>query len=71
MTDLVTGWTENHSVRNNASKWICATVSASITPGRSGFSSEQVRVVIELRSSGEGFVVEMPLMRIVSRAGLR
>lgn len=22
MTDLVTGWTENHSIRNNASKWI-------------------------------------------------
>lgn len=24
MTDLVTGWTENHSIRNNASKWIIA-----------------------------------------------
>ncbi len=24
MTDLVTGWTENHSIRNNASKWITA-----------------------------------------------
>lgn len=23
MTDLVTGWTENASIRNNASKWIC------------------------------------------------
>jgi hypothetical protein len=22
MTDLVTGWTENHSIRNKASKWI-------------------------------------------------
>src|SRR5512139_3406912 len=22
MTDLVTGWTENHSIRNNSSKWI-------------------------------------------------
>ncbi|MDQ1249744.1 MAG: hypothetical protein QG597_4120 [Actinomycetota bacterium] len=22
MTDLVTGWTENHSIRNNAAKWI-------------------------------------------------
>ena len=22
MTDVVTGWTENHSIRNNASKWI-------------------------------------------------
>lgn len=22
MTDIVTGWTENHSIRNNASKWI-------------------------------------------------
>ena len=26
MTDLVTGWTENASVRNNASKWIVAAV---------------------------------------------
>ncbi len=49
----------------------CATVSASITPGASGASSAQVRIVIELRSSGDGFVVEMPLMRILSRAGLR
>jgi hypothetical protein len=24
MTELVTGWTENHSIRNNASKWILA-----------------------------------------------
>lgn len=24
MTDLVTGWTENHSIRNNASTWIVA-----------------------------------------------
>jgi len=22
MTDLVIGWTENHSIRNNAAKWI-------------------------------------------------
>ncbi len=22
MTDLVTGWTENYSIRNNAAKWI-------------------------------------------------
>jgi hypothetical protein len=22
MTDMVTGWTENYSIRNNASKWI-------------------------------------------------
>ncbi|COZ34793.1 Uncharacterised protein [Mycobacterium tuberculosis] len=28
-------------------------------------------MVIELRSNGEGLVVEMPLMRIRSRAGLR
>ncbi len=26
MTDLVTGWTENASIRNNASKWIVAAV---------------------------------------------
>lgn len=26
MTDLVTGWTENMSIRNNASKWIVAAV---------------------------------------------
>lgn len=26
MTDLVTGWTENTSIRNNASKWIVAAV---------------------------------------------
>lgn len=49
----------------------CATVSASITSGASGASSAQVRIVIELRSSGDGFVVEMPLIRIRSRAGLR
>jgi len=28
-------------------------------------------MAIELRSSGVGFVVEMPLMRIASQAGLR
>lgn len=39
----------------------CATVSASITPGALGASSAQVRIAIELRSSGDGFVVEMPL----------
>ncbi|VBA60649.1 hypothetical protein LAUMK191_05627 [Mycobacterium attenuatum] len=22
MTDVVSGWTENHAIRNNASKWI-------------------------------------------------
>ena len=44
----------------------CATVSASITPGRSGVSSAQVRMLIELRSSADGFVVEMPLIRIRS-----
>lgn len=49
----------------------CATVSASITPGVFGASSAQVRMEIELRSNGDGFVVEMPLMRIASRAGLR
>lgn len=26
MTDLMTGWTENHSIRNNAAKWILAGV---------------------------------------------
>jgi hypothetical protein len=49
----------------------CATVSASITPGRSGVSSAQVRMLIELRSSADGFVVEMPLIRIRSRAGFK
>ncbi|CCK63279.1 Conserved protein of unknown function [Mycobacterium canettii CIPT 140070017] len=28
MTDLVTGWTENHSIRNNASKWIVEGIEA-------------------------------------------
>lgn len=28
MTDLVTGWTENSSIRNNASKWICEGIEA-------------------------------------------
>ena len=28
MTDLVTGWTENASIRNNASKWIVKAVAA-------------------------------------------
>ncbi len=41
----------------------CATVSASITPGVVGASSAQVRIVIEFRSSGDGFVVEIPLIR--------
>lgn len=45
----------------------CATVSASITLGASGASSAQVRMAIELRSSGDGLVVEMPLMRILSQ----
>ena len=49
----------------------CATVSASITPAAWGASSAQVRMAIELRSSGDGFVVEMPLIRIRSRAGFR
>ncbi len=49
----------------------CATVSASITPGASGASSAQVRILIEFRSSGDGLVVEKPLIRIRSRAGLR
>ena len=49
----------------------CATVSASITPGRSGVSLAQVRMLIELRSSADGFVVEMPLIRIRSRAGFK
>ena len=26
MTDMDTGWTENHSIRNNASKWITLAV---------------------------------------------
>lgn len=28
MTDLVTGWTENRSIRNNASKWILEGIEA-------------------------------------------
>jgi hypothetical protein len=28
MTDLVIGWTENHSIRNNASKWIVEGIEA-------------------------------------------
>ena len=28
MTDLVTGWTENASIRNNASQWIVKAVAA-------------------------------------------
>lgn len=31
----------------------------------------QVRMLIALRCSGDGFVVEMALIRILSRAGLR
>jgi hypothetical protein len=27
MTDMFTGWTENYSIRNNASKWIVQTAS--------------------------------------------
>jgi hypothetical protein len=49
----------------------CATVSASITPGFSGASSAQARMAIELRSSAEGVVVAMPLIRIASRAGFK
>ena len=49
----------------------CATVSASMTPGVAGASSAQVRTVIELRSSANSFVVDMPLIAILSRAGFR
>lgn len=38
----------------------CATVSASITPGVLGASSAQVRMVIEFRSSGDGWSSRCP-----------
>jgi hypothetical protein len=49
----------------------CATVSASIAPGRPSRSSATVRILIEFRSCGDALVVEMPLRRIRSRAGRR
>jgi len=33
--------------------------------------SAQMRMAIEFRSNGDGLVVKMPLMCILSRAGLR
>lgn len=49
----------------------CATVSPSKNPGSASTSSPALRIVIEDLSNGEGFVVEIPLIWSVSRAGLR
>jgi hypothetical protein len=38
----------------------CATVSPSTNPGSASTSSPALRTLIELRSSGEGFVVDTP-----------
>lgn len=40
----------------------CATVSPSKNPGEASTSSPALRILIELRSSGEGFVVDVPLI---------
>ena len=49
----------------------CATVSASITPATVGGSPPALDNPIELRSNGDGFVVEMPRSCIDRRAGTR
>lgn len=49
----------------------CATVSASTAPGLLGASSAQLRMALEVRSNGDGFIVETPLIRIRSRAGFK
>lgn len=49
----------------------CATVSASATPGMDAGSSPTLDSPIELRSNGEGVVVEIPFSRIADRAGAR
>ncbi|WP_227993467.1 hypothetical protein [Pseudactinotalea sp. HY160] len=44
MTDLVTGWTENTSIRNNASRWIVAAMAdlqGMIRPGSEGDDDER------------------------------
>ena len=42
----------------------CATVSPSKNPGSASTSSPALRILIEDRSSGEGFVVETPLILV-------
>ena len=49
----------------------CATVSPSKNPGSASTSSPALRTLIELRSSGEGFVVETPLIWSVAFAPAR
>ena len=46
-------------------------MSASMTPGTCGASSVHRRIVIELRNSAAGLVVEMPLIEARPRAGPR
>jgi len=49
----------------------CATVSPSKNPGSASTSSPALRILIEDRSNGEGFVVETPRIWSVALAGLR
>ena len=49
----------------------CATVSPSKNPGSASTSSPALRILIDDRSSGEGFVVETPLIWSVAFAGRR
>ena len=57
-------WTSvRFSVRANSPFSVgpqCATVSPSKNPGSAATSSPALRILIELRSSGEGFVVDTP-----------
>jgi hypothetical protein len=53
MTDLVIGWTANHSIRNNASKWIVEGVEElagrfpfpMVVFDSSGFSTPSIRQI--------------------------
>ncbi|GAA4817307.1 hypothetical protein GCM10023353_24910 [Tomitella cavernea] len=49
----------------------CATVSPSKNPGSPSDSSPALRTGIELRSSGDGFVVDLPYSGSRARAGAR
>jgi len=49
----------------------CATVSPSKNPGSASTSSPALRIVIDERSSGEGFVVVTPRIWSMALAGLR
>ncbi len=50
------------NIEANGRKFECATMSPSKNPGSASTSSPALRILIEERSSGEGFVVDAPLI---------